>query len=178
MPDTLLEARRTEKREGKAPKVAQARKATSSELVANAKKFLSQERSSDHAYGQALQFSRMAPEFASKIAESITRVELLNWLDEQAEEHDWSNSTRSRYIASLSLLFPLAVENGKVLVNPVHGIRRRQEDNTRVRFLSAEEEVKITAVLREKYPDYLGVFILALHTGARTSEIPAMHSSN
>jgi integrase len=37
--------------------------------------------------------------------------------------------------------------------------------------LSPEEETKITDVLRHKYPEYLNVFILALHTGARTSEI-------
>ena len=40
-----------------------------------------------------------------------------------------------------------------------------------MRFLSQEEEAAISKELRERYPDYLNVFILALHTGARTSEV-------
>lgn len=166
-----VERRRTQKREGKVAKIVQTRKVTFNDLVTDAEKFLEQERGADHAYGQHLQFKRMIPVFGKRDATSIIRAEILDWLDEQADELEWSDSTFNRYLASFSLLFRIASEHDKVPVNPVHGIRRRQEDNTRVRFLSPEEETKITDVLSHKYPGYLNVFILALHTGARTSEI-------
>jgi hypothetical protein len=59
----------------------------------------------------------------------------------------------------------------KLTLKPWGRITRRQEDNSRVRFLSQEEEAAIAKELRERYPNYLNVFILALHTGARTSEV-------
>ena len=120
-----------------------------------------------------MKFNRMLPTFGKREAESITRQEVLDWLDEQAEEHEWSDTTRNRYVAAFSLIYSVAGPEGtkKLTLKPWGRITRRQEDNSRVRFLSQEEEAAISKELRERYPNYLNVFILALHTGARTSEV-------
>jgi integrase len=120
-----------------------------------------------------MKFNRMLPTFGKREAESITRQEVLDWLDEQAEDHEWSDTTRNRYVAAFSLIYSVAGPEGtkKLTLKPWGRITRRQEDNSRVRFLSQEEEAAISKQLRERYPDYLNVFILALHTGARTSEV-------
>jgi len=171
-----LEARHVEARVGQKPVIAKAKakvtvKATFGELIDDANAFLSKERSADHAYGQSLQFNRMLPGFGKRPADSLTRHEIIDWLDDAADELEWSDSTYNRYLASFSLIFRIGIEKEKLQINPVHSIRRRQEDNTRVRFLSLEEEVAITKVLLERYPDYVNEFVLALHTGARTSEV-------
>jgi integrase len=148
-------------------------KVTFAELVDDANKHLKSERTAAHAYDTGLKFNRMLPTFGKREAESITRQEVLDWLDEQAEEHEWSDTTRNRYVAAFSLIYSVASPDGtkKLTIKPWGRITRRQEDNSRVRFLSQEEEAAISKQLRERYPDYLNVFILALHTGARTSEV-------
>lgn len=142
------------------------------ELVEDANKHLKSERTPAHAYDTALKFNRMLPTFGEREAASITRQEVLDWLDEQAEEHEWSDTTRNRYVAAFSLIYSVAGPDGtkKLTLKPWGRITRRQEDNSRVRFLSQEEEAAISKQLRDRYPNYLNVFILALHTGARTSE--------
>ena len=160
---------------GALPKPSEPRpqKVTFAELVEDANKHLKSERTAAHAYDTALKFNRMLPTFGKREAESITRQEVLDWLDEQAEEHEWSDTTRNRYVAAFSLIYSVASPDGtkKLTIKPWGRITRRQEDNSRVRFLSQEEEAAISKELRERYPDYLNVFILALHTGARTSEV-------
>jgi len=170
-----LGVRHTQANSGTLPKpsVPRPQKATFSELVDDANKHLKSERTAAHAYDTSMKFNRMLPTFGKREAESITRQEVLDWLDEQAEEHEWSDTTRNRYVAAFSLIYSVAGPDGtkKLTLKPWGRITRRQEDNSRVRFLSQEEEAAISKELRERYPNYLNVFILALHTGARTSEV-------
>lgn len=115
----------------------------------------------------------MIPAFGKRDAMSINREEVIDWLDDQAELRDWSDATWNRYLAAFSLIYTVAGPDGnkKLAMRPWGVITRRQEDNSRVRFLSPEEEATIAAVLRDRYPDYLPVFIVLIHTGARTSEM-------
>jgi integrase len=170
-----VEARRVEKRQGKLPRITRngSRKITFAELVADANKFLKSQRSEAHTYDLGLKFERMLPVFGKREAMSICREEIIDWLDDQAETHDWSDATWNRYLAAFSLLYSVAGPEGnkKLAMRPWGVISRRQEDNSRVRFLSPEEEAAIAAVLRDRYPDYLPVFVLLIHTGARTSEM-------
>jgi integrase len=170
-----VEARRVEKRQGKLPRITRngSRKLTFAELVADANKFLESQRSEDHAYDTGLKFERMIPAFGKRDAMSITREEILGWLDSEAELHEWGDATRNRYVAAFSLVYTVAGPDGnkKLAMRPWSTISRLQEDNSRVRFLSPAEEAAITAVLRDRHPDYLPVFFLLIHTGARTSEM-------
>ena len=170
-----VEARRVEKRQGKPPRITRngSRKLTFAELVLDAKKFLKSQRSEAHAYDIGLKFERMLAAFGKCDAMSITREEILEWLDSQAELHEWGDATRNRYVAAFSLIYTVAGPDGnkKLAMRPWGIISRRQEDNSRVRFLSPAEEAAITAELRDRYPAYLPVFILLIHTGARTSQV-------
>jgi len=106
-----------------------------------------------------MKFNRMLPTFGKREAESITRQEVLDWLDEQAEEHEWSDTTRNRYVAAFSLIYSVpARKDQEAYAQALGRITRRQEDNSRVRFLSQEEEAAISKELRERYPNYLNVF--------------------
>ncbi len=103
-------------------------------------------------------------------ADSITPQDIERWLLAQAEEHSWKPATVNRYKALLSLVFRLAMENGKTRSNPARLVRRRREDNARIRFLSVEEEQRLYAVVREEFPEHIAELDVALNTGTRSSE--------
>ena len=62
------------------------------------------------------------------------------------------------------------MENEKLDGNPASKIKRKPENNDRIRFLSTDEEKTLTKVIRENWPHYLPVFLLSIHTGMRASE--------
>ena len=82
-------------------------------------------------------------------------------------------------------MFRLAIENKKASTNPARSLKRKREDNGRVRFLNqlapaksevdylkphADEESRLRAVILANYPAHMPEFEIALHTGMRPSE--------
>ena len=67
--------------------------------------------------------------------------------------------------------FRLAMQNGKVSNNPVRATQHQREDNSRVRYLSAEEETRLRAILIGRWSEHIPVLDLALHTGLRRGEM-------
>ena len=55
-------------------------------------------------------------------------------------------------------------------MNPAREIKKRAEENTRVRFLSPEEEAELMRVIREESPAREAEILVALHSGMRRSE--------
>jgi site-specific recombinase XerD len=95
-------------------------------------------------------------------AEAITAQDI----ERRFEKEDWSPATINRYRALLSLTYRLAIRNGKAKENPARQVTHRLEDNGRIRFLSADEEI----ALRKACPSNLPELELALNTGMRLSE--------
>lgn len=114
---------------------------------------------------------RIRADFGGVSATRITKSTVIEWLESETAKRLWSSASRNRYQAAWSLIFRVAIENRKLKENPAAKIKRRREDNQRTRFLSAEEEVKLTRAIEERFPRYVPVFILALHTGMRASEL-------
>lgn len=108
--------------------------------------------------------------FNNRDAEQITKSDVQQWLLEQGEERDWSPATRNRYHAAFSLVFRVALENGKITQNPAAHLKRKAEHNDRIRFLSADEESRLSKALREGWPHYVHAFLISLHTGMRAGE--------
>jgi integrase len=106
----------------------------------------------------------------SRPAEALTPKDIDRELSRVAREREWAPASYNRFKAFISLAYRLGIENDKVTVNPARAVRRRREDNGRIRWLSAEEEAKLTAALQDRYPDELPALLLALHTGMRRSE--------
>jgi site-specific recombinase XerD len=108
--------------------------------------------------------------FRDSAAESLTPAEIERHLSKTAEERGWKPATVNRHRALLSLVFRLALENGKVERNPVRLVKPRPVSNGRIRWLQAEEEARLRAVLEAGCPEHLPELDLALHTGLRRSE--------
>jgi integrase len=118
----------------------------------------------------ALKLAIISEAFDHRPAEGISKQDIQDWLLEQTEERKWSAATRNRYQAAFSLVFRVAVDNEKLTINPASRIKRKAEHNDRIRFLSPKEEVKLTKIVRENWPEHLPALMISLHTGMRASE--------
>jgi hypothetical protein len=99
-------------------------------------------------------------------AESITAQDI----EGRFQRQEWAPATANRYRGLLSLTYRLAIRNGKVKENPARLVAHRLEDNTRIRFLSADEEKALRKAIEEISPERMPEFDLALNTGLRLSE--------
>jgi site-specific recombinase XerD len=99
-------------------------------------------------------------------AESITPQEI----ERRFEKERWSPATCNRFRALLSLTYRLAILSNKVGNNPARLVKHRREDNTRIRFLSADEEAALRKATVARAREHLPEIELALHTGMRLSE--------
>ena len=114
--------------------------------------------------------SKLIGALGNRPADTITPQEIECWLSDQAQENKWKPATANRFKALLSLAFRLGMQNGKVGANPARLVRRRREDNTRIRFLSRDEEKRLRFAIEAKCSWHLVEFEVALHTGMRRKE--------
>jgi site-specific recombinase XerD len=147
-----------------------------SELVTDAIKFSEKHHRASKDFKQRVELA--LPVFGNRIAESITTREFQDWVDEKAEEREWTGGTQNRFKSSLSTVFREGMRAGKVSVNPARLIRRAKESLGRVRFLSYDEEAMLRKAIAANLPgrikgDGESAFAqldIALHTGMRKSE--------
>lgn len=114
-------------------------------------------------------------EFGSRAVDSIKPQEIERWLNRMTrtvnkEVVPLKPATLNRYRALLSLVFRVAIENGKAHTNPARLVRPRKENNAVVRYLSTEEEQKLREAIEEHCPHHLPELDLALNTGMRQGE--------
>ena len=91
-------------------------------------------------------------------------------LTDCAIEEKWAPATYNRYRALASAVFSLAIRNEKVSSNPVRATGHRKENNTRVRYLTKDEECRLLGHLRKTRPEREAEVLVALHSGMRRSE--------
>jgi integrase len=104
--------------------------------------------------------------FADRPAETITPQDIERFL----EGRNIKPATQNRYRALLSLIFRKGIENGKVKLNLAKLVKRRTENNTKVRYLLVEEEDRLRAVILDRWPHHLPELEISLNTGMRLSE--------
>ena len=166
----LAEARRTAKRNGKKPELCVRRPITFGQLCADAKEHSKNENSVAAQGDLALKMERMRPVFGNRDAANIGKQDITRWLNSEAERCKWKDSTRNRWQAAFSLIFRVGIDNERIERNPAAGIKRKTENNGRVRFLSADEEARLVAVIQKRFSGFLPQLQLSLHTGMRASE--------
>jgi integrase len=125
----------------------------------------------DSSYDLAHKFERIRDDFGTRTAASITQDEIVEWLDQELEDRGWKPASWNRYQAAWSTLYRVAVKSKKVTLNPAAGIPKHAENNSRVRFLTRAEEVKLIAKISEIAPHYVPILELKLHSAMRTSEL-------
>ncbi|MBI2816333.1 MAG: site-specific integrase [Acidobacteria bacterium] len=156
----------------KLPETLRRREVLLSELLADAAEHIRQ-----HYHGQRLgadkkdyRYATLKGALGSHPAESVTAQEIERALSRLATARKWEPASFNRHKAFLSLAYRLGIEGEKVQSNPIRLVHRRRENNGRIRWLTADEEKKLRAVIQSNYPGELSAFALALHTGMRRSE--------
>jgi site-specific recombinase XerD len=109
--------------------------------------------------------------FRDRSADSVTPQEIERHFEECIEQEEWAASTVNHYRSLLSLTYRLAIRNGKASSNPARSTRHRREDNSRVRYLTPEEDLKLRKVIAENWTQHMPELDLALHTGMRLGEM-------
>jgi site-specific recombinase XerD len=109
--------------------------------------------------------------FRDRAADSITPQDLENHLARIGEDRNWAPASVNRYRALISLVFRLGIANGKLKENPARLVKHRLVNNARTRWLSAEEEVRLRAVIEVRNVEHMHELDLALNTGLTLSEM-------
>jgi integrase len=111
--------------------------------------------------------------FGSRAAESISSAEIEAALDRAKESGGWSASSFNHHHTLLSLTYRLGIRNGKVEKNPARGVQREPENNSRVRFLSPDEENRLREAIQSNpaWREHEPELTLALNTGLRRSSM-------
>ena len=162
----LLAIRRSAKLEGR--KLPSPRQATLFRtLCADALEHSRAENTAKSTHELELKIKAFLPVFGERPAEEITKQEIVRWLTEQAETRNWKPSSRNRWQAAFSLILRVGIDNEKISRNPAAGIKRKTENNDRVRFLSDDEE---RALFKATDPRFHSHLLLSIHTGIRMSE--------
>ena len=106
-------------------------------------------------------------------AESITAGQIERTLDALTHERRWSASTRNHHHNLPSLCCRFGILHGKVTESPLRGLRRKTEKNSRVRFLTTDEEKTLRKAIRSRpeWAEHEPEMDLAMHTALRRSSM-------
>ena len=168
---TLLSKRKTEKlQRKKLPENLRTKPVTSGELVDDAIEHSQAENGGRSTQELALKYGILRPIFGNRVAEDISKQDVLRWLVTTAADRGWAPATKNRWQAAFSLAFRVGIENEKIEKNPAARIGRTKEDNGRVRWLSEPEEAELRAAIARRTPHHVPAFLLSVHTGLRASE--------
>ncbi len=167
---SAYQKRKTEVREGRFfPDKLRHREVPFAEIARDALEYSRQNKAHDSYRADCWHMETFLRWFRERAAAEITPQEIERKLAELAEEGR-KPATLNRYRALLSLTYSLANRNGKLSVNPARLVRRRKENNARVRFLDEQEEVSLRGKNQELHPDCEPELDVALHTGMRRGE--------
>ena len=134
------------------------------------------------AHKRSSRMVKIREQFGCRIAEQIAHGEIDDWL---GSHQNRKRATKNRYLALIKLTYRLAEKNAKVKANPARLLRMQKENNERVRYLNQyeplptklkylkscrDEESRLLAVIKTKYPFHLSEWCIALHTWMRRSE--------
>jgi site-specific recombinase XerD len=169
MAKKLLEKRKTEVLQGKKlPELNRRKALLFRDLVEDAVTYAREHHQSNRE--RDYRADLLIELFGNQPADTITPQQIDRELSRVSREREWAPASYNRFKAFISLAYRLGIENDKVTVNPARLVRRRREDNAVIRWLTADEEKKVRAVIETDYPHELPAFDLALHTGMRCSE--------
>lgn len=161
--EKLLTKRRQDSDNGEKIPALHTRRVPFSEIADDATAYVT-----SHNWGWKHDATRIAvlKEAFGPMPAEIAPATFRKWLDERP----WKGASVNRMKSVLSTVYQLAMENGKAKSNPARALKRRREDNTKLRFLSQPEDKALRVEIAESWPWHLPEYLVALNTGMRPSE--------
>jgi site-specific recombinase XerD len=161
----FYQKRKTEVLQGaKLPENLRKRSVLFSELAADVLEYSRANKISFHQ--DELNTNKLLQVFADRPADSLTPQDIERFL----VGREIKPATENRYCALLSLMYRKGIENGKVKANPARLVKRRIENNAKVRYLLPEEESRLRAQIMKDCGLHLPELEVSLHTGMRLAE--------
>jgi integrase len=167
---TLIDKRRTETLQQKKLPEQFRRKVTFDSLCDDALEHSSATNNGKVTHDLELKIIKLRPIFGPAEAATISKQDIVRWLTQQTQTRGWAASTRNRWQAAFSLIFRVGIDNERIDRNPAAQIRRKTENNGRVRFLSDKEEMDLRRVILKRCPAQIPTLDIALNSGTRASE--------
>ena len=113
----MIQRRMTEMREGvNLPNRGGRRGTRFSVLVDDALKYSGKNHKDKRNFRQRLELANV--EFGKRVADSITPLEIADWLEEMSDAREWESATYNRVKAAMSKAYKLGLQNSKVFTNP------------------------------------------------------------
>ena len=108
-------------------------------------------------------------------ARTITRSELEQFRIWLKDHEKLSNSTINKYISFVSCSYNLVIDDYLLEINPCKKLKKLDEGEENIKYLTKEEVEKIKAVLEEDdYKKFKNLVYVTLYTGFRISNINYM----
>jgi integrase len=167
---TLVDKRRTETLQRKKLPEQFLSKVTFDSLCDDALEHSKATNNSKVTHDLKLKIIKLRPVFGPAEASTISKQDIVRWLTRQAQTREWLASTLNRWQAAFSLIFRVGIDNERIDRNPAAQIRRKTENNGRVRFLSDKEDADLRRVILKRCPAQLPTLDVALNIGMRASE--------
>ena len=106
--------------------------------------------------------------FKNKNLDEIMSKDIDLYITFLKEKKKLANATINRYLAALSKLYNIAINNNLVKTNPCRDVGKLKENNEKIRYLTPDEERRLFEELPERIKP---IVITALQTGLRRSNI-------
>jgi len=126
---------------------------------------------------------RIKGDLGDRSAESIEPAEIRAWLNTLTgpKGKKLSDGSWNRYKAQFSAVYKHAIETGRLKANPVRDVKQKRLNNGVIRFLAADEEQRIRAVMQyridtaekewlDRMIHHVCEFDIALTSGMRKGE--------
>jgi integrase len=109
----------------------------------------------------------------------IERKDIRLILEAAREKNDWTSRGRNQAMAILKSLLAVLVEEDKIKINPVVGIKKEKEPEAPgyKRLTDAEKET-VSRTLAEQAPAYLEFLVFLYQTGIRPKELLLIKTSD
>ena len=176
---SLLERRRTEVRQGKQFPENRPEKPPLSFAEMSADALRHSRRHKPRSFENDEQRMKVLDQlFRGRVAREITSYEIKQKLEAEEEKRGWSPATFNNYRLLLSMTYRVAIEAGKVQSDPALGVKLRQLNNKRERWLSADEEQRFRKALASAYPAHVCEFNVLYYSGLRLGDVYGRHGKH
>lgn len=117
-------------------------------------------------------------EWFTGLADEVTTEQINGKLLAQVQSGKWTETTSNEYRVVLARAYNLAIDAGKLIVNPAKKAHRYKLHNARERELSYAEENRLRASIRKLYAHKEPELDLGLHLGCRRSNLYGIHAKS
>ena len=148
------------------------------------------------SYTKDLSFLRIITSYFGEnaIVQNLTPQRIEDFKEYLITERKSKNSTVNKYLAILSKMFNIGIDNEMLSKNPISKVSKLRDDNHKIRYLTQEEEIRLFAEIERGYEVldrytrkkkitqpyiYLKpIIVTALQTGMRKGEILNLQWNN